>query len=361
MTTIKEKPKGVIRTHHEDFVVEEIPVYTPSGEGQHLFVTFCKRGLTTFQAVERIATLLQVPPRSTGTAGLKDRHAVTTQTASFEYPVVRPLPSLDDLKSDEISVLALARHGNKLKTGHLKGNRFKVTIRGIAPEEIQNVLDEFEQIGKNGMPNWYGEQRFGLFGDNAEVAARWILGKDKPPKDRKLKRLHFSAWQSSLFHEVLKTRIERNNWGSPLPGDLVMRESGGGPHPWRGEQFTGDDELVPTGPMYGSKMRWPTDEPGEIEQAVFDKHIGDKNILSRWATLGEGARRPLKLTPKMLRASKLDGQNDSIVVECVLPAGAYVTTVLAAVCDISDATRSPRGGANENSQPEPEDEEQEDS
>src|SRR5688572_26307343 len=111
----------VIRSSPDDFVVEEVPAYEPSGEGEHLYVCFRKRGLNTLEAVKRIAERLGVASRDVGTAGLKDRHAVTTQWASFPYPMARGVPAPEAIAGDGIEVLAVRRHGNKLRTGHLRG------------------------------------------------------------------------------------------------------------------------------------------------------------------------------------------------------------------------------------------------
>ena len=193
MPEIALKPRALIRQSAEDFIVEEIPAYLPSGAGQHLYITFTKREITTYQAVQQISRALNVNERDIGSAGLKDRHGVTTQTVSVQFPEAAELPSIDGLSSETLRVTSLMRHANKLKTGHLKGNRFEVVLRGIEPSQVLAVCEGFSKIAEMGLPNRFGAQRFGYGGDNAEVAARWIEGKASPPRDRKVKRLMFSA------------------------------------------------------------------------------------------------------------------------------------------------------------------------
>jgi len=181
---------GVLRTTPEDFFVDEEPAYPPKGEGEHVFVKIEKRGLTTQMAVERIAKALNVKARDIGVAGMKDRHAVTRQWLSLPPPT-QP-EAAQALALEDVAILEVARHPHKLRTGHVRGNRFRLRVRGVAPDSevavanARAILDRLAQ--PPGAPNWYGEQRFGRDGDNA-ARGRAIVNGEGFPRDRKLARL----------------------------------------------------------------------------------------------------------------------------------------------------------------------------
>src|SRR5580700_2559619 len=148
---------AVIRRLPSDFLVEELPAYPPSGQGEHLLVTFRKTDLTTTDAVRAIARALDVDPRGAGFAGRKDRRAVTTQTASFPFPIARPTDGVLALALTGIEILPAARHGNKLKPGHLTGNRFTLTLRDVTDPEA--LRDRILDLARTGVPNAFGPQR----------------------------------------------------------------------------------------------------------------------------------------------------------------------------------------------------------
>jgi tRNA pseudouridine13 synthase len=342
-----EQASATIRAQPGDFKVDEIPAYSPSGEGDHLFVSFRKTGLDTAWAVRCIALALGVDASEAGWAGMKDRHAVTTQTASFfiradAYELADVAKKLEGLEG--IEVLATQRHGHKLKTGHLRGNRFCVTLREVAADAFETMERGLDEIRVCGVPNAYGTQRFGRDGDNAERALRWLNGRERAPKSKKLRRLLFSALQSQMFNQVLDQRVADGSWRTPMLGDLVQKHDSGGVF------VVGDDDLddararaeqrllSPTGPMFGAKMRWPSGAPEAMERGVLEAKIKDPDLLPRNKTLGRGARRSLRLIVDELeyRSDPTDG---SLVVSFVLPKGGYATTVLSTVCALRDATR----------------------
>ncbi len=343
------RPTVTIRREPEDFEVDELPAYLPSGVGAHLFVRFTKRGLDTLAAVRALAKRLGVSSRDAGTAGLKDRHAVTTQWASFPLSERAPLPARGALSGDGLEVLELARHGNKLRTGHLRGNRFSLVLRDVPSGEEGALVDALTRVGAEGLPNRFGRQRFGRHGDNAARALAWVTGQEPPPRDAKVRRLLFSALQSELFHAVLDARVADGTWRRLLPGDLVG--TSGGP-----KVFACDDpdalaarldagEVWPTGPIFGAKMQWPSGRPAELERAALARLPDGEALLERWASLGEGARRALILRPSGLVASHL--QPNCVRVAFVLPKGAYATSVLDAVCDAVDASLRAAGPPQE--------------
>lgn len=337
-------PSATIRRSPEDFVVDEIPAYAPGGQGEHVYVTFRKIGLTTPEAVKRIARALQADPRDAGHAGMKDRHAVTTQTVSIQVPIATDAARLLASASiEDIEILAVARHGNKLKPGHLEGNRFRIVLRDVEEAAIAPMIAALEAIGRAGVPNAFGPQRFGRDGGNPERALAWIRGESRGPRDKREQRLLFSALQSSWFNEVLARRKRDGTWLDVLPGDLAKKtDTGGmflvpleGPEADEARARAKAGELVATGPMFGKKMRWPEGRPAEIEREVLLAAIGDASRLDAWGHLGEGTRRPLAMPVRDLSCEALPG---AIAVRFTLPKGGYATTVLGRVARLVDAT-----------------------
>jgi tRNA pseudouridine13 synthase len=350
------KPRARIKVVPEDFVVEEIPAYAPSGDGEHVYVRFTKRGLTTDAAVRAIAAAAGANARDAGVAGMKDKHAVTTQTISLLVPRgVSGDALIDRLNAaslDAITIHEAKRHGNKLKPGHLAGNRFTLRVRSIPRADIARVVADLERVAREGMPNAYGAQRFGRAGDNAERARAWLSGAWPAPRDPRLRRLLFSALQSAIFNAVLDARIQDGTWAVPQKGDLLKRRSSGGlflcADVQEDRRRAESGEVSPTGPMVGVKMRWPEDAPGELERGVSARFLGETFDLADTKNLGEGTRRALRLWVEDLRVSHGpfddDGEQEaSVRVYFVLPKGAYATTVLGAAVELeADDERSAR-------------------
>lgn len=380
-------PAAILRSSPADFIVEEIPAYAPSGRGEHVFVTFRKTSRTTPDAVRAIALALGADPSSAGFAGMKDRHAITTQTASVRLPLgLDPEPLLARADLPGIEILAVARHDHKLKPGHLAGNRFRITLRGVDPQAIPLAERRLSEIGREGVPNAFGPQRFGRNGDNPERALAWIMGRERGPRDKREQRLLFSALQSLWFNQVLARREEAGTFRTVLPGDIAKRrDSGGlflvpleGPELAEAEARAAALEISATGPMFGRKMRWPEGAPGALEREILTAAIGDPSRLDAFAHLGEGTRRPLRLEVDGLSVALVDGgpgdaasggapppaalagppdAGQGIVVSFVLPKGGYATTVLGRAFRLIDAF-APRpatgGGIQGTLAPEPE-------
>ncbi len=334
-------PRGRIKAAPEDFVVEEVPLYAPSGEGDHLFVRFTKKNLTTDVAAARIAGAMHVAMRDVGIAGMKDKVAVTTQTVSLPLPregAQEFVEALSGLALNGVTIHDCTRHGHKLRTGHLAANRFTLVVRGIDAARLAEVTLALEGAGRTGIPNAFGAQRFGRDKNNADQARAWLSGRAKAPRDARLRRLLFSALQAELFNRVLDLRVTQGTWSTPLPGDLVKRRTSGGLHLWSATEALDEvherDELSPTGPIFGIKMRDPAGEPFEIEQTVLRENLGEGVNLSVTRPLGEGTRRSLRLWVDELRVEACEGdreQERDLNVSFVLPKGGYATSVLGTV------------------------------
>lgn len=318
---------GKIREGAEDFQVDEIPAYAPEGRGDHLFVHFKKTELSTPEAVKKIAEALAVDADQAGFAGLKDKWAVTTQWASFfgaspEKAAALAVPGIE--------VLHAERHPHKLRTGHLRANRFRLRIRGTqqgAEVVARQVLDE---LVLHGSPNYYGEQRFGSAGQNLERAHAWIVAGGRAPRSRFDRKLLASVWQSQLFNTWLAARLRDGTWRSAVHGDLMRKEDTGG-------LFTAEDaneaqaraerfEISATGPMFGADMRWPTQAALAQEEALLEASGFPKERLRELRNVAPGTRRVARIRPDDVRI-ELEA-SDRLLLELTLPKGAYATVVL---------------------------------
>src|SRR5262245_47073881 len=245
---------GRIKAFPDDFEVEEIPSYEPTGSGDHLYLWIEKRGVGSEFFAREIARRLGVPPGAVGTAGLKDRHAVSRQWVSVPKECEPSLPALED---DNVRVLKVSRHTNKLKPGHLRGNTFRILIRGADRTHEAAAIQVIDRIRSHGLPNFYGPQRFGREGSTAELGFRCLAG-TQPKRIRPfLFKFALSAAQSLLFNDYLARRHVDGLSRTVLPGDVMMKWPFGG-------LFVAEDvpaeqarldarETVPGGPMFGSR------------------------------------------------------------------------------------------------------------
>jgi tRNA pseudouridine13 synthase len=363
-------PKGIFKASPADFIVDEIPAYLPSGEGPHLYLHFRKANRTTDSVVGDVARALGVDRREIGVAGMKDKVGITTQWIS----VPANKPDVDDrargLAIEGVEILEAKRHQNKLKTGHLHGNRFAIVVRGIDSARLSEVTAALDRIAKDGVPNAFGFQRFGRDGDNVDRARAWLTGKTRAPSDAKLRRLHFSALQSAGFNAVLEERVKDGTWTLPVLGDLLKKEETGGMFVCTDVQLDREraaaGELCPTGPIVGDKMRQPEAEAFDLEQRILAPLIEGID-LHRARSLGEGTRRALRLRVSDLLHTPSTTESNieipavgqaAIAVRFVLPKGAYATTVLGSVFDLIEAGRESRPADNSASSTETTTEEQ---
>ena len=338
---------GYIRALIEDFVVEELPLYEPCGEGEHLYLHVEKIDVAAENLRRHIARVLGVSPGEIGMAGLKDRRAITRQWISVPRKLEALVPKLETAR---IRVLDSRAHKNKLRTGHLAGNRFRIVVRGVQPDFMALAQVKIDRLARDGMPNFYGSQRMGHGG--ATLAAGWALGQGLDGvvrvvlqdeivhtldlRDRSHRRLAASALQSEIFNRTLVRRMQRGDpsaTADQLPvlllGDLCRKTDTGG-------QFCVEDlereqarlatrAIEMTGPMWGPKMPRPGAEAQALEAQVLAESGLDEAVFLRIGALAEGTRRPLLILPQHVTVQQ---QDDALVVSFELPAGAFATGLI---------------------------------
>lgn len=386
---------GIIKRYNEDFVVDEIPRYEPSGSGTHTYLRIEKSGVTTLDAVRLIANALGKHPRDVGYAGMKDAHGVTRQWISIEH--VEPA-RLEALSLNRIRVVEVARHTNKIKLGHLAGNRFAIKVREAEPDGLERARAIVSILAARGVPNYFGPQRFGARGDNAEIgravlrgdyqgAVAIILGQ---PNERDhgaaraarerfdagdlegaagfwgrdfreqsklcralirergnarrawrtvhhtLRKLYVSALQSELFNRVVALRIQEID--RVRNGDIAYKHQ-------NGACFLVEDakieqprcsafEISPTGPLFGRRMTEPAGQPAETESHVLEASgLAREEFRAMDGSKLDGARRPLRvpLADPQLETGR-DERGPFVCVSFVLPPGAYATSVMRELC-----------------------------
>lgn len=375
---------GKFKAHPEDFYVEEIPRYQPSGQGQHTYLRFEKTGMTTLAAINRIAQALSISPKAIGYAGLKDANAVTQQTISINE--VSP-ESVQNLDLVGIRILEVARHRNKLKVGHLAGNRFKIRVSDVTKAHLPQVESLLARLQQIGIPNYFGEQRFGvrdnshwlglalmqedygtflaellgkphpdemsqaqqarqLFDDGDWAAAleawpkslrtEWLVLKklietDDPVKavytiDKRLIRLYVSAYQSFLFNKLLAERLATIS--QIEVGDIAYIHRNGATflvESAEAEQPRVDRlEISPAGPLFGVKYLPATAEPGWRETALLKQSGLTLDSFNMPGVRLTGGRRPYRIPITDVAVDWRDG----LLISFSLPSGGYATMVL---------------------------------
>ncbi len=346
---------GQVKHRVEDFHVDETPLYEASGEGTHVYFRIEKRGIPTPAAINRIARYMGVRPSDIGAAGMKDAKAIATQMLSLEHADAEKLAAYAD---SQLRVIWTGRHSNKLRTGHLAGNGFRIRIRDVGAAQLREARAVMDVLSSRGVPNYFGAQRFGLRGDTAALGEALIRGDleefvavflgrpmdDDPPDckaardafdagsmdralkrwprhyadqrkalaaykkkhrpnaavaaiDKRLKRLYVSAFQSAIFNEVLARRIDSTD--RLFVGDLAQKSDTGGVFIVEDvltEQQRADAfEISPTGPLPGYRCRLAEGRPGQIERDILGQRRIDLEQLRCTGPLKvKGTRRALR-------------------------------------------------------------------
>ncbi|MDN5781681.1 MAG: tRNA pseudouridine(13) synthase TruD, partial [Luteimonas sp.] len=325
---------ATIRTRPEDFFVEEIDAFPASGEGEHLLLEIEKRGMNTAFAAKLIAQWAGVAEMAVGYAGLKDRHAVTRQRFSVQLPG-RPVPEIDALQAQELRVLGHAWHAKKLPRGALAGNRFRLVLREVQGDRAV-IAARLQAIADAGVPNYFGEQRFGREGANIGNALAMFAGRRVARAQR---TYLLSAARSELFNQVLAARVNDGSWNRGLEGEVWALDGSRsvfGPEPWsealaeRLERF----DIHPSAPLWGRGDLRSTGPARQVEEAAL---IGDTAMALRAGLEAAGLRQERRATRLRPEALAWEWQgDDALTVAFTLPPGAYATTVLSELGAIHD-------------------------
>jgi len=382
---------GVYKARPEDFVVEEVPAYAPSGEGEHVLFEIEKRGLSTHEVVSRIARSLGVAPPHIGYAGLKDAQGVTRQWLSVQGVDIERVRTLE---LRDVLTRSAAPHKNKLRVGHLRGNRFVIKLRDVPEEQHSTVASVLDELSRRGAPNYFGEQRFGVRGDTWRIgralllgehmeAVAWLVGRPGPTDfgkvrrarelfdageweraaetwpggfranirvcralakakgdarralyslDRSLLRFYTSAYQSWLFNAVLAQRVSEVD--RVLEGDLAWLHRNGAVFVVKDLAIDAPRaerlEISASGPLFGVRMTSPLGVPLELERRVLET---EGHALEAFTRPGphqwQGGRRPLRFPLSDAScASGSDEHGGFVELRFTAPPGCYATAAL---------------------------------
>lgn len=327
--------KARLRTRVEDFRVDEIDTFKPSGSGEHLLLAIEKRGMTTMHALRRIAQWAGVAESAIGYAGLKDRHAVTRQRFTVWIPK-KISPDVAALQAGDLKVLSSDWHARKLPRGALTGNRFGLVLRDVEGER-DPIETRLQAIRSRGVPNYFGEQRFGRGGDNVSQALAMFAGKRVRRDERSLL---LSAARSQIFNAALSERVVHGSWDQGIEGDVFMLD---GSHSVFGPVEIDETmstrlasfDIHPTGPMWGRGELRTQGDVQALEANIAQAH-GDLCKGLEAAGLKQ-ERRGLRM-PVAGLAWEWQG-DDVLSLSFQLPAGSYATTVLRELGDVEDVQR----------------------
>ncbi|HET7923429.1 MAG TPA: tRNA pseudouridine(13) synthase TruD [Rhodanobacteraceae bacterium] len=315
---------GRLRVEPGDFRVDEELGFEPAGAGEHAFLFVEKIDANTEWVSKRLAEKAGVAPMSVGYAGLKDRHAITRQSFSVHLPG-KADPDWSALAIPGVRVLAASRHDRKLKRGAHRGNRFRIRARDV--EGDRGAIEQrLALIRERGVPNYFGEQRFGRDAANVTQAREYFAGKRMRKNEI---GFAISAARSLLFNAVLARRVADGSWDSALDGEVWMlagTHSIFGPEPWTVDlaRRLAAFDIDPTGPLIGAGELRTTGAVRALEEAAIAPHRDLAEGLARAGLVQQ--RRALRLRVEGL-AHEWEG-DDALVLEFRLPAGSFATVVL---------------------------------
>lgn len=297
------------RVEPEDFRVDEVLGFEPSGQGEHWLLHIRKRGENTAWVAEQLARLAGVSERDVGYCGRKDRQAVTSQWFSVYLPR-QTLPDWQALNSESVQILASGRHERKLRRGGHAANRFVIRLRHVS--SVSDTSQRLERLFAQGVPNYFGEQRFGSQCSNLHRASA-LLVERRNIRNRTQRSMALSAARSWLFNQVLSARVEQGNWRTALPGD---------PHQHA------------TGPMWGRGRSLAVQQTLDLETQT----------LAPWASWCSGLehvglqqeRRPLVLHPQEASWRWLE---QDLEVSFTLEPGAFATSVLREIATLTGSVK----------------------
>ncbi|QOL25802.1 tRNA pseudouridine(13) synthase TruD [Thalassotalea sp. LPB0316] len=324
---------GKLRSQMSDFKVFEILPFEPCGEGEHLIIHVRKTGANTVYVARELAKYFKVSEKLVTYAGLKDRFAVCEQSFGVHLPGKQSY-DLSDLEIEGVEVLSWQRHNKKLKTGALIGNRFEITLADVS--DMAAVEQRWQQICQTGVPNYFGEQRFGIDGGNIERAHSLFAG--NKVKDKKKRSIYLSTARSLIFNEIIAKRINTNTYHQLQAGDVCMLAGTQSVFLADSIDQTLENRLLEkdidiTASMWGAGELMTTGDVAALEQSVADEHTDFAKGLAKFGLKQERRRIRLNITqPKI----SINGQ--AVTVSFFLPSGCFATTVLRELIKYQDMT-----------------------
>jgi tRNA pseudouridine13 synthase len=321
----KPSATGSLKNSPEDFCVEENLGFELTGEGEHLFLLIEKKLLNTEEMAKILAQKLKLPIRAISYAGMKDKYARTIQWFSLHLPGMDD-PILDDLQDLQYRVLKAIRHNKKLKVGALKSNRFYIKVHNFNYDEA-DLSVRIQKVTSNGVPNYFGPQRFGNNGRNLERAKDLLL-EGKKFKDRHLRGIYYSTARAFIFNEILSKRVGMGNWNNPLTGDVMMLT--GSHSVFQVPEITEDiyqriasHDISPAGVLWGEGKELLEREALEIQTQTLEP-------LLPWCSALEQHRLQKLYRSMVLVPEDLQFQENEF--RFSLPSGAFATSVLREIC-----------------------------
>ena len=321
---------GKIKQRPEDFIVEEQLSFQPEGCGEHAFLQIEKCGENTEYIARLLARFANVRQRDVSYAGLKDRHAKTTQWFSVWLPGKED-PAWQQLETENIKIIQISRHARKLKRGVLSGNKFQIVIRDCTGDK-EKLEKQLHLIKHHGMANYFGPQRFGRQGHNINNAIALFKGRKVKREQRSM---YLSAARSFLFNCQLSKRIELNNWNQAIAGDVMVFDQSNSY--FKTEQIDESvlqriksAEIHPTGMMFGKGKSDAVDKALEIEQSIIDLNT---ELAAGLVKMGLSFdRRALRVR---VRDFDWKFQDDSsLLLNFFLPSGSYATSLIRELVEV---------------------------
>lgn len=338
----------IFNKNHNTFIVTEIPLYEFSNEGNHLMLRLTKKNLTTWDAINKISNYTGIPKNEIGYAGLKDKDAYTSQFISI--PKDRE-DTLDGLEIENLKIEKKAYHNNKIRVGHLKGNKFVITLKKVFPNDEAKIKNIISLMKIHGIPNYFGEQRFGRDGENFKEGEEILKGLKKI-RDKKKRVFLMNSYQSYMFNKWLNKRIELSKYINNFEIDEIaqatnlkkeaikklkkqtvkfkMLEGDILNHYPFGKIFECEDledevnrfekkDITITGLLPGKKVTLSSNEAKIIEEEIYGENITLEKL--------NGARRFAVIFPEDLE-TRYNKDEKHLKISFTLPKGSYATVFL---------------------------------
>lgn len=326
---------GDLRSSESDFKVFEQLPFSPCGEGEHLLIHIRKSGLNTVFVAKQLAKYFSVKENLVTYAGLKDRFAVTEQWFGVHVPGKQEF-DLSDLSIDGLEVITYARHNKKLRTGALSGNRFEIILRNVT--DINEVTRRWHAANEFGVPNYFGEQRFGIDGGNIERATALFSG--QKVKDKKKRGIYLSAARSLLFNHILSKRIDDHTFEQMQKGDVLMLAGTQSVFPLEViddviEKRFHEKDVDITAPLWGAGQLMTLASPLKLEETLSELYPEFCEGLAKFGLKQERRRIRLSLQDGVIKSNESE---NTLTLKFTLAAGCFATTILRELLNYNDLT-----------------------